>query len=87
MEMEMHMTYESEGQLSKDKLTTFMVQHDTQAQLIEKQINEVINDNRKKLEDRIQQRKLKAQSARSRSEKTFQQPHVKPELNGIEAIK
>ena len=72
--MEMHMTYESEGQLSKDKLTTFMVQHDTQAQLIEKQINEVINDNRKKLEDRIQQRKLNAQSSRSRSEKTFQQP-------------
>jgi hypothetical protein len=38
MEMEMHMTYQSEGLLSKDKLTSFMVQHDTQANMLDKQI-------------------------------------------------
>ena len=53
----MHMTYESEGQLSKDKLTTFIVQHDTQAQLIEKQITEAISSNRDKTEERIKQRR------------------------------
>lgn len=87
MEMEMHMTYESEGQLSKDKLTSFMVQHDTQAKLIEKEISAAIDDNRNKLDERIKQRKLRAQSARSRSEKTFQQYQGKPQLNGIETIK
>lgn len=64
-----------------------MVQHDTQAQLIESKVNEVITDNRNKMEDRIKQRKLKAQSARSKSEKTLQFGVYKPQMNGIEAIK
>jgi hypothetical protein len=87
MEMEMHMTYQSEGLLSKDKLTSFMVQHDTQANMIDKQIAQAIDDNKNKLDERIKQRKLNTMSARSRSEKTFKYNTCKLQLDGIEAIK
>lgn len=42
MEMEMYLTYQNEATLSKDKVSSMMVQHNTQADNIDKQIKNVI---------------------------------------------
>lgn len=63
----MYLTYQNEATLSKDKVSSMMVQHNTQADNLDRQIKNVIESNAKNLDERIKQRKLRAQTARSRS--------------------
>lgn len=82
----MHMTYETEGQLGKDKLSTMLAQHATQAHNVGEKIKEIIDLNKEKVEERIRQRKLKAYSSKTKSEKTFQPPLERTPQHKIEVI-
>ena len=61
------MTYQSESMLSKDKLTTMVMQHTNQINNIQDKINQVISEGSKRIDQRINERKLKAYSARTKS--------------------